>query len=111
MTPVTINLIEVDEDGVAWIMDTGTKVSVVVIDKLAFGWDAEQIAQDHEHLSLAHIHAALAYYYTHQSEIDAEIAEEDRFGAECRAAAPLSPFFERMRREGRWPPRHSSPAG
>ena len=30
------------------------------------------------HLSLAQVHAALAYYYANQEEIDADLAAEDR---------------------------------
>ena len=30
------------------------------------------------HLSLAQVHAALAYYYANQEEIDADLATEDR---------------------------------
>jgi len=30
------------------------------------------------HLSLAQVHAALAYYYANQAEIDADLANEER---------------------------------
>jgi len=30
------------------------------------------------HLSLAHVHAALAYYYANQGEIDADLEADDR---------------------------------
>lgn len=36
------------------------------------GLDAEQLATPYE-LDLARVHAALAYYYDHKAEIDAEI--------------------------------------
>jgi uncharacterized protein (DUF433 family) len=62
-----------DERGVVWIADTNTKVKEVVLDQMAYGWDAQEIHRQHPHLSLAHIHAALAYYYDHQAEIDAQI--------------------------------------
>src|SRR6185369_7086421 len=41
----------------------------------------DEIARVYE-LSPAQIHAALAYYYDHRDEIDAILAEEDRFEAE-----------------------------
>jgi hypothetical protein len=31
-----------------------------------------------DHLSLARVHAALAYYYANQAEIDADLETEDR---------------------------------
>ena len=44
------------------------------------GMTADEIAADYEHLSLAGVHAALAYYFANReqidSEIEAEIAEE-----------------------------------
>ena len=45
-------------------------------------WDSlglapEEIAAKIEHLSLAQIHAALAYYYANRDEIDTDLAAED----------------------------------
>jgi uncharacterized protein (DUF433 family) len=41
------------------------------------GYDAEEIARQYQHLTLAQIYAALAYYHANQSKIDLEIAEEE----------------------------------
>jgi uncharacterized protein (DUF433 family) len=41
------------------------------------GWSVEKIATQSEHLKLSQIHAALAYYYDHQAEIDAEIKKDE----------------------------------
>lgn len=38
--------------------------------------NAEEIAADFEHLSLAGVHAALTYYFANREEIDAEIDAE-----------------------------------
>ena len=40
---------------------------------MAYGWSAEEMHRQHPHLSLAQIHSALAYYWDHQEELDAEI--------------------------------------
>lgn len=74
-TSITTQL-EVDENGVAWITGANTKVIEVVLDKLAYGWSPEEIHFQHPHLSLAQIHAALAYYYEHREALDAEIERE-----------------------------------
>ena len=58
-----------DERGVAWIDDSNVKVVEVILDHVQ-GNSPEQIHEEYPHLSLAQIHAALAYYYDHQSEID-----------------------------------------
>ena len=71
-----ITYIRRDERGTAWIADTNTKVIEVAMDRLAYGWDAEEIHTAHPHLSLAHIHAALSYYYDHQGEIDAQMERQ-----------------------------------
>lgn len=68
-----ITCIRRDERGTAWIADTNTKVIEVATDRRAYGWDAEEIHAAHPHLSLAHIHAALSYYYDHQAEMDAQM--------------------------------------
>ena len=38
----------------------------------------EEIVRKFGHLSLAQIHAALAYYYANQAEIDADLEDETR---------------------------------
>jgi uncharacterized protein (DUF433 family) len=66
-TTVTSPVI-LDEDGVAWIGNTNTKVIEVVLDRIAYGWSPEEIHFQHPHLSLEQIHAALSYYHGHREE-------------------------------------------
>ena len=86
MSNVVTAHIEIDERGVAWIDDTNVKVIEVAIDKLAHGSSPEEMHFQYPHLSLAQIHAALAYYYDHQAELDSEIrtrwAEADDLAAQ-----------------------------
>lgn len=82
-TTVTAH-IEIDENGVAWIDDTQVKVIEVVIDKLVHGSSPEEMHFQYPHLSLAQIHAALAYYYDNQAALEAEI---DRRWEEADALA------------------------
>jgi uncharacterized protein (DUF433 family) len=65
-----------DEQGRAWIDDTNVKVIEVVRDWLAHGSSPEEMSLQYPHLSLAQVHAALAYYYDHQAEFDQAIARE-----------------------------------
>lgn len=56
----------------------GTRITVQRIAVLfKQGLSAEDIEQTYEHLSLAQVYAALAYYLTNREEIDAALAEED----------------------------------
>ena len=45
------------------------------------GMDPEEIALDYPHLTLAQVHAALAYYHANREEIEADIAQEEAAGA------------------------------
>lgn len=72
---VSVEHIVIDEAGFARLAGRRTKVAQIAMDKMAFGWDAEQIQKQYPHLGLAEIHAALAYYYDHQGEIDRQIQE------------------------------------
>ena len=101
MSTVVTSLIELDENGVAWIGDANTKVIEVVLDRIAYGWSAEEIHFQHPHLSMAQIHAALSYYYEHQPELDDEIERRYREVKELKAenANPFSRhvLLERLR--------------
>lgn len=55
----------------------GTGVSVKrIVGWYQMGAPPEDIAADYDHLSLAHVYAALAYYFANRPEIDALLAEE-----------------------------------
>ena len=73
MTAVIENHIEIDENNIAWIADTKVKVIEIAVDKLAHGSSPEELHFQYPHLSIAQIHSALAYYYDHREELEAEI--------------------------------------
>jgi len=97
MVAVLNSLIELDERGVAWIVGANTKVKEVVLDKMAYGWSPEEMHFQHSHLSMAQVHAALAYYYEHQVEIDAQIMSDWQEVNELAAQQPESPLRQRLR--------------
>jgi uncharacterized protein (DUF433 family) len=101
MSTIAAAPIEIDENGVAWIIGANTKVIEVALDHLAHGWSPEEIYfQHYGQLSLAQIHAALSYYYDHQTEFDAEIKGQLDEVRELRAKAGESPGRQRLRRMG-----------
>ncbi len=56
----------------------GTGVSVMrIAGWYNLGLTPEEIAAKIEHLTLAQIHAALAYYHANRDEIDSDIAAEE----------------------------------
>ena len=97
MAAVLNSLIELRENGVAWITGANTKVIEVALDKIAYGWSPDEMHREHPHLSMAQIHAALAYYYEHQPELDAEIERQYREVEALRAQQPDSPLRQRLR--------------
>jgi uncharacterized protein (DUF433 family) len=100
MTTLAPPHIRQDERGAAWIDDTNVKVIEVVLDRLAYGWSPEEIHFQHPDLSLAQIHAALAYYYDHQAELDQEIARQDERVRVLREQAADSPLITRLKAHG-----------
>ena len=71
---------------------------------IALGSTTEEIYDQHKsYLSLAQIHASLAYYYDHQEELDAEIERQVRDYEERRAASLDSLGRRRLRSMGKLP--------
>lgn len=85
-------LVEIDDEGVAWITGANTKVVEVVLDKIAYGWSPEEMCLQHPHLSLAQVHSALAYYYENKEKLDAQI-EREYHEAQALATELSDPAF------------------
>jgi uncharacterized protein (DUF433 family) len=58
------------------IAGTGVSMRRIVI-LYQQGLSPEEITIDFPHLTLAHVHAALAYYHANREEVDADIAAEE----------------------------------
>jgi uncharacterized protein (DUF433 family) len=74
MTTATIDinqLLEVNEHGRVFVR--GTKISIQrIIARHLEGLSPAEIAQDYDRLSVSSVHAALAFYYEHQAELEEE---------------------------------------
>ena len=92
--------VRIDERGVAWIDGTRVKVIEVALDHVAYGWSAEEIHRQHPHLSLAQTHAALAFYYDHQTEFDQAIAASLKRAEKLAAQGADSPGRRKLRAMG-----------
>ena len=100
MTTMMDGNLVVDDDDVARIAGSRIRVIDLVLNRRAYGWTPEQLYEQFPHLSLAKIHAAFAYYYDHQDELDADI-ERRRLRVEVmREQAGESPVAKRLRAEG-----------
>ena len=89
--------ITINDKGVPCIDDTRTKVIEIVLDRIAYGWDADEIQRQHPYLTLSQIHSAFAYYYDHQAQLDQAIEENTRKADEFFASQPEPPFMARLR--------------
>lgn len=99
MSTVCENHIRLDDRGVAWVDDSNIKVIEIALEHIAHGSSPEEIWEQHqEYLTMAQIHAALAHYYDHQADCDAEIDRQLRDFDALRAAAHDTPGRRRLRR-------------
>ncbi|HXT49891.1 MAG TPA: DUF433 domain-containing protein [Thermoanaerobaculia bacterium] len=89
-----------DEEGVAQIAGANTKVVEVVLSR-ASGESPEELSADLPHLSPAQIHSALAYYWDHKGELDADITRRHQEADELREALGQPPVAERLARSRR----------
>ncbi len=96
MATAVTTLIQVDENGVAWITGANTKVIEVVLDKVAYGWSPEEIHFQHPHLSLAQIYSALAYYYENKEKLDAQIERERQEEEDLKAKVSNPALRQRL---------------
>jgi uncharacterized protein (DUF433 family) len=76
------------------------RVSQIVLDYLAHGWSPDEMVRQHPYLRPAEAHAAMAYYFDHQDEMDREIQDEWQQEQQDRSQAVRSPFFLRLRAKG-----------
>ena len=71
------------------------KVEDVAVWQERMGMTPAEIVEQYPTITLAQVHAALAYYYDHREEIEAEIRAGDEFVEELRAGQPT--IFEKAR--------------
>jgi uncharacterized protein (DUF433 family) len=88
MVAAPIDHIELDDRGIAYIRGTSIKVAAIAIDALTWGQTPQDIQENYPRLTIAQIYAALAYYYDHQAEIDAQLAAWDLEYEQLRAEQP-----------------------
>lgn len=88
--------IVINENGVAAIEGTNTKIVEIVQEIYAHGWSPEEIHFQHPYLSLGQIHSALAFYYDHIEEFQTEMQNRlEKFEA-IRSRVGQSKIAERF---------------
>lgn len=98
---VTYPHIEKTEDDSARLRrQPRVRVAQIVMDYLAYGWSVEEMCRQHPELTLSEAHAAMAYYFDRQEEIDSEIRLEWEQAEREKSQSQPTPFFLRMRAKG-----------
>ncbi len=91
-----LSLVYLDEQGIARVEGTNTKVKEIILDWIAYGYSPAEIHFQYPHLSMAQIHSAFAYYFAHQEEMDAEIEQDYQEVQALRAQSPPSVSREQL---------------
>jgi uncharacterized protein (DUF433 family) len=81
--------------GYPHILGHRIKVEDVAVWHAKMGMTPAQIVESYPTIKLAQVHAALAYYYDHRDEIEADIREGKEFVEKLRAGQPS--IFEKAR--------------
>ncbi len=96
----TYEHVQIDADGVPVISGTTMKVVELVMAQMAFGWSPEELHFQHPYLTLGQIYSALAFYWDHKKELDADIERRWQYAEQAREKAGLSPIAEKLRTRG-----------
>jgi len=89
-TPTQYMHIQLQGDGVPIIAGTTMKVVELVTSHLTYGWSPEELHFQYPHIALSKIYSALAYYWDHKQELDADIQRRLDFTEQMRRNAPPS---------------------
>ena len=92
--------IAINEDQVPMIAGTTTKVIELILDHLAYGWSPEELHFQHSYLTMGQIHAALAYYWDHKSEIDPDIERRLQLVDQTQQAIQPPLLIEQLKAKG-----------
>jgi len=97
MTETDYKHIVLNENNVAMIAGTRTKVIELVLDYQAYGWSPEELQFQHSNFTMGQIHSALAYYWDHQDELDADIERRWQEVKQLQQSRELSPLEKRLK--------------
>jgi uncharacterized protein (DUF433 family) len=99
-TMTTYEHVQLDANSVPIIVGTNMKVVELVMAQLAHGWSPEELHFQHPYLSLGQIHSALAYYWDHKADLDADIERRRQYAEEEHSKAGPSPLASKIRDQG-----------
>jgi uncharacterized protein (DUF433 family) len=99
-TRTTYEHIVLDENGIPWIEGANTKVVELVAEAKAYGWSPEELTYQHPHLSLGQVHSALAYFWDHHEEIEADLKRRQALVDQIESEVGDHPLVAKLRAQG-----------
>ena len=100
LTKTPYEHIALNKTGVPILAGTTMKVVELVVEKMAYGWSAEELHFQHPYLTLGQIHSALAYYCDHANELDRDIERRLESAEQMRRDAGPSPLVAKLKSKG-----------
>ena len=100
LTNTEYKYVQLDDNNIPIIAGSTMKVVELVTSVMAYGWSPEELHFQYPHVSLSKIHSALAYYWDHKEEIDADIQRRFEFVERLRREAGPSPLAAKLREQG-----------
>ncbi|HXF61620.1 MAG TPA: DUF433 domain-containing protein [Caldilineaceae bacterium] len=89
--------IVLDAKGRPVIEGTRMKVSHLVTEHLSWGWSPEELYFQHPHLTLGQVYSALAYYWDHKEQVEAEIEQDLQEVEKLREANAATSALAKLR--------------
>lgn len=74
------------------------RVQDIAVMHVKWGLTADEIVEELPSITLADVHAALAYYWDHREEIEVQITEEQTFVEQMKRAQGPGPLARKLRR-------------
>jgi uncharacterized protein (DUF433 family) len=92
--------IVLEDSRVPVISGTTMKVVELVLAHMAYGWSPEELHIQFPHLTLGQIYSALAYYWDHRKELDADIEKRLKGADRIQKGVSVPPLVSRLKNEG-----------
>jgi uncharacterized protein (DUF433 family) len=92
--------IQLDERNIPIIAGTTMKVVELITSVKAYDWSPKELHDNYPHLTMSQIHSALAYYWDHKEEIDADLERREEYAEHLKKEAGESALSKKLRAQG-----------
>ena len=100
LTATEYKHIQLNQRNVPIIAGTTMKVVELITSVKAYGWSPEELHDNYPHLTMSQIYSALAYYWDHQEELDADMERREQYAERLQTEAGESPLSKKLRAQG-----------